>query len=315
MELDFIAWLRDRLEDHPHLRLGIGDDAAILRWGRDHDCVITTDLLADGVHFRLDQVGAARVGRKALAVNLSDLAAMGAQPHSAVVSLLLPRAGARQLAIELYEGMLPLARQFNMAIAGGDTNCWDGPLVTNVAAIGQLTERGPLLRRGARPGDSVIVTGSFGGSILGRHYDFSPRIDEALLLHAQYQVHAAIDVSDGLTLDLWRICQESGCGAALELDCVPVSPDAIRLARDENRQGAALRHALTDGEDFELILAVPPGEDQRLLAEQPLSLPLTRIGRFVAEPGLWQLDRHGTRQPLAAGGYQHGNSSGMNDGS
>ena len=309
MELDFIDWLRERLPDHPHLRLGVGDDAAVLRWAQDHDCVITTDLLADGVHFDLDQAEPARVGRKLLAVNLSDLAAMAAHPHSAVVSLLLPNARARPLAVGLLEGMLPLASQFNVAIAGGDTNCWDGPLVASVAAIGQLTERGPLLRRDARPGDSIIVTGSFGGSILGKHYDFTPRVAESLLLHSQYSLHAAIDVSDGLTLDLWRICQASGCGAVLNLDCVPVSAAAAELARRDASQDGALLHALADGEDFELILAVPPGEDDRLLAAQPLAalaVPLTRIGQFVEQPGLWNLDSHGTRRPLAVRGYQHG---------
>jgi thiamine-monophosphate kinase len=306
MELDFVAWLQDRLPDDARLRVGLGDDAAILRLGRDADCVVTTDLLADGVHFRLDEAGAARVGRKALAVNLSDLAAMAARPHSAVVSLLLPRARAQRVAVDLIEGMLPLAQQFDLAIAGGDTNCWDGPLVVNVTAIGRLTERGPWLRSGAVPGDSVIVTGHLGGSILGHHYDFQPRVQEALLLRSRYGIDAAMDISDGLLLDLSRICQASGCGALLQLERIPLSGDAGKLARQEPPEGTALRHALVDGEDFELLLAVPPGEDQRLLDEHPLPVPLTRIGQFVPDRGLWRQLDDGRREPLIAEGYQHG---------
>lgn len=306
MELDFISWLRKKISDHPHLRLGVGDDAAILRFGHDaRDCVVTSDLLSDGVHFQLDRTSAARVGRKALAVNLSDLAAMAARPHSAVVSLLLPRHEARALALELYDGILPLAEQYDVAIAGGDTNCWDGPLVISVTAVGQLTQRGALLRSGARPGDVVVVTGNFGGSILGHHYDFQPRIDEALLLHAQYDIHAAIDVSDGLALDLARVCQESKCGAVVDVHAVPVSDDAQALAEQPGGGDRATQHALTDGEDFELILAVPPGEAERMLAEQPLSVPVTRVGDFVAESGLWQTEPDGSRRPMTAQGFEH----------
>lgn len=306
MERDFIAWLRKHVPAHANLQLGPGDDAAILGSGQRGDFVVTADLLADGVHFQLEVAGASRVGRKALAVNLSDLAAMAAQPHSAVVSFLLPTSDAKDLAIELYEGILPLADQYGLAIAGGDTNCWDGPLVISVTALGQTTPHGALLRSGARPGDVVVVTGSFGGSRLGHHYDFSPRIEEAIKLAADYEIHAAIDVSDGLSLDLSRICQESGCGALVDLSAVPISADAKHLAEQEAEVDAGLRRALQDGEDFELALAVPAKEAARLLAAQPLRIPLTQIGRFIPEPGLWQQDESGARRPLAVGGFEHG---------
>ena len=121
MESDFIAWLRERLPPHPLLRLGPGDDAAILQLTRDTGCVVTVDLLSDGVDFRLSEIDARRAGRKALAVNLSDLAAMAAQPVAAVIALALPRVGGMQLAVELYEGLIPLAERYGVAIAGGDT--------------------------------------------------------------------------------------------------------------------------------------------------------------------------------------------------
>ena len=153
MEGDFLRWLRERLPPHPLLKLGIGDDAALLATAGRNDLVVTTDLVADGVDFDLKVHDARRVGHKALAINLSDLAAMAAQPLAAVIALNLPRPGGQRLAVELYEGMLPLAEQFHVAIAGGDTNSWDGPLVVSVTAIGEVTASGPLRREGAQPGD------------------------------------------------------------------------------------------------------------------------------------------------------------------
>ena len=205
----------------------------------------------------------------------------------------------------MYEGLLPLAEEFGVAIAGGDTNAWDGPLVISITAIGELTERGPLLRSGARPGDAILVTGSFGGSILGRHFHFTPRVREALLLNERYRLHAGIDVSDGLSLDLFHLTQESGCGALLDLSAVPIAADAYRLAAADGDGATPLDHALGDGEDFELILAVPPDEAERLLADQPLAVPLARIGSFIAEAGLWTADPAGERRPLPPRGYLH----------
>ena len=158
-----------------------------------------------------------------------------------------------------------------MAIAGGDTNSWDGPLVLSVTLLGTTTPRGPLCRGGARPGDWIVVTGAFGGSILGRHLDFEPRVAEALLLAERYRLHAGIDASDGLSLDLSRVATESGCGAMVDLASVPVAEDARRLAANLADGSTPLDHALGDGEDFELILAVPPDEAARMLAQQPLA--------------------------------------------
>ena len=300
MESEFIAWLRRRLAAHPQLLLGPGDDAAVLRLTQRADCVVTTDLLTDQVDFELDRVDPRRVGRKALAVNLSDLAAMAAKPLAVVVSLALPRRGGQELAVELFEGMLPLAARYNVAIAGGDTNSWDGPLAISVTAIGETTPHGPLRRDGAKPGDSIVVTGSFGGSILGKHLDFEPRVEEALLLAEKYELHAGIDVSDGLSVDLAHLVEESGCGAVVQLDQIPIAEAASAAGGAKT----PLDRALSDGEDFELILAVSEAEADRLLTDQPIDVPLTRIGRFVAEPGLWQEDAAG-RRTLEPRGYEH----------
>ena len=303
MEADFIRWLREHLPPHPALRLGIGDDAAVIGLAARSDIVVTTDLVSDGVDFRLSEIDPRRAGRKALAVNLSDLAAMTARPLAAVVSIALPRSGcgplsALELAIALYEGLLPLAAEFNVALAGGDTNTHDGPLVVCVTALGELTDRGPLTRRGGRPGDKLLVTGSLGGSALGRHLDFTPRVREALLLHERYELNAGIDVSDGLALDLSRLAAESGCGAVVEIDRVPISDAARTFAHP-------LRHALGDGEDFELLLAVSPVAADEILRDQPLDCPIACVGELIAETGLWQRQADGGRTPLNPTGWQH----------
>jgi len=327
MESDFIAWLRERVPPHPQLLLGPGDDAAILRLAGSQgtvpfsgvfegkgdsppcaapDCVVTVDLLTEGIDFRLSEVSARRVGRKALAVSLSDLAAIVARPVGMVVAVALPRHGGGQLAVELFEGLAELAAKYNVAVAGGDTNSWDGPLVISVTAIGQTTSAGPLKRSGAKPGDRILVTGAFGGSILGKHLDFEPRVNEALVLADICLLHAGIDASDGLSLDLSRIAAESKCGAAIELNRVPIAPAAYDLARQQSDGRTPLEHALSDGEDFELILAVEPVAAARLIADQPLApVMLTDIGEFVAEPGLWQIAADGARSPLSPRGWQH----------
>jgi thiamine-monophosphate kinase len=305
MEAEFIAWLREHLPSHPHLRLGPGDDAAVLKLAADRDIVLATDLLTDGVDFHLRACQPWQIGRKAVAVNLSDLAAMACRPLAVVVSLALPRAGAGELARALYHGILDIAGKYDVAIAGGDTNTWDGGLVVSVTALGQLTARGPLRRDRAQPGDHILVTGRFGGSLLGKHFSFEPRVHAALLLHQQFELHAGIDVSDGLSLDLFRLATASGCGAAIALEAVPIDPAARQLAARGEDGRTALDHALSDGEDFELILAASPEEAERMLDQQPLAVPITRIGQMIERPGLWQLSADGLLEPLAPRGFEH----------
>jgi thiamine-monophosphate kinase len=307
MEAEFIHWLRSTLPADPRFPLGLGDDAALIELGGARQIVATVDMLTDGVDFRLDEVDPRRVGRKALAVNLSDLAAMAARPLAALVAVALPRGRSADLAREIYEGILPLAKEFETAIAGGDTNTWDGPLAISVTLLGTPTAAGPLTRGGARAGDQILVTGQFGGSILGRHFDFVPRVREALSLRDRHELHAGIDVSDGLSLDLARLATESGCGALIDTRLIPIAPAAHDLACRDPTAGSALDHALGDGEDFELILAAPPASAERILADPGLGVQITRIGEFVAEPGLWRVDGS-VRRRLVARGYEHQDS-------
>lgn len=155
------------------------------------------------------------------------------------------------------------------------------------------------------PGDDLLVTGSFGGSILGRHFDFEPRVREAMQLAADYEIHAALDISDGLALDVSRIGQESRCGVIINFGSVPISLAAHELSSQRQDGMTPLDHALGDGEDFELALAMPPEEANRLLRDQPLAVPLTRIGRFVQRLGLFGRDHEGKEHILAPRGWQH----------
>jgi thiamine-monophosphate kinase len=299
-EFAFIDWLRARTPSANRVLVGPGDDAAVVAWPTALPCLVTTDMLLDGSCFVLADAGPRRVGRKAMAVNLSDIAAMAGRPVAAVVSVGLPRTGGRAIAEELYLGIREVADAYGTAIVGGDTNSWDGPLVINVTLLGEATARGAVRRSGAQVGDWLFVSGPLGGSILGKHLDFAPRVHEALQLHEQADLHAMIDISDGLAADLAHICEESRCGAVLRAEAIPVS-DAARQMRDDK---SPLDHALGDGEDFELVFAVSPDDGHRLLATQPIAaVTLTHIGECVPQ-GLW-LEENGKRLPLPPQGYVH----------
>src|SRR2546421_93566 len=244
-EFAFIDWLRRRTPSSARVRIGPGDDTAALDWPTDTACLVTTDMLLEGSCFRLDEAGPRRVGRKAMAVNLSDIAAMAGRPVAAVVSVGLPKRGGRALAEELYLGLRELADEFDTAVVGGDTNTWDGPLTISVTVLGEPGPAGVVRRKGARPGDWLLVTGPLGGSIRGKHLDFTPRVREAVALASLVPLRAMIDVSDGLALDAGRLCAESDCGAVLWAEQVPVS-DAAQAMNDGR---SPLQHALGDGED------------------------------------------------------------------
>ncbi|HEX3150700.1 MAG TPA: thiamine-phosphate kinase [Gemmataceae bacterium] len=295
-EFAYIDWLRKRTPPAAGVLVGPGDDTAVLQPPK-RPLLVTTDMLLEGSCFILAEAGARRVGRKAIAVNLSDIAAMAGVPTAAVVSVGLPRSGGRNLAEELYLGMREMADAFNVPLVGGDTNSWDGPLSISVTMLGEATERGLVLRSGAKLGDWIMVTGPLGGSIRGHHLNFTPRVREALALHQAVDLHAMIDISDGLAKDLHHICEESKCGAVLVAEAIPIN------------EGVTLENALGDGEDFELVFSVAPADGERLMREQPApGIALARIGEIVAA-GYW-LERGGIRQPLEARGYEHALASG-----
>jgi len=307
METEFIAWLLSRLPADQRLEVPPGDDAAVLRPPALRRTVVTVDMLMEGTDFILGPDCSARaIGHKALAVSLSDLAAMGARPEAAVVAVALPRHGGDTLGREIEVGIEALAAEHGVTLAGGDTNAWDGPLVISTTAIGSVRPGAAWRRDGARAGDVLVVTGGFGGSLLGRHLAVAPRVREALFIAGHFAVHAAIDCSDGLSLDLARMMAASGTCGVVRLADVPIHADALRRAARDG--GTALEHALGDGEDFELILAMPPEAARALVAAAgtaPLDLPITVIGTVVAGTGLVAEAADGVRSPLEPRGYIH----------
>jgi len=301
MEHGFIAWAKARAARLPQIRLGIGDDCALIA-PSPTDSVVTTDSLCEGTHFILSECGPRAVGRKLVAVNLSDLASMAAKPIAVFLSLCLPRQSAGEIASEIFEGVCESCEKYSVAIGGGDTNVWDGPLVVHLTAIGSAPDGGAWLRRGARPGDAIFITGSLGGSILGKHLNFEPRLNIAQTLHPLGLVRAATDISDGLGIDLLNLTVASRCGAEVELDRVPISQAAQERSQQTGRP--AIEHALGDGEDFELLLAVAADAIDRV-PSQIEGVPLTQIGTFISRTGLWAKTPRGVEQ-LSPRGYVHG---------
>lgn len=300
-ELSFVEWLRVNNPAHRSIELGIGDDMGAVRVSGG--CVLlSSDLLLDGVHVDSRVHSFERIGRKALARNLSDCAAMVVRPICATVSVAFPRNTEAVRREDLFRGIWRLASEFGVGIIGGDTAAWDHPLCVDIAILAEpLDGITPVTRAGARAGDRLLVTGPLGGSILGRHLDFTPRLREAEVIARSLgeKLHAMIDVSDGLSLDLWRLCQASGVGAELdEVLLERVTSDAARSCalRDAD---SSLTHVLTDGEDYELLMAVDESGDLG-------SLPVFPIGRIApSDNGISLRTRLGDSEPIRPGGYTH----------
>lgn len=300
MEHSFIAWAKQRSSKLPSVKLGIGDDCALLATAGD-DIVVTTDSLCDGTHFILKECGPRRAGKKLIGVNLSDLASMAATPVAVFLSLCLPRASAGDTAAEIFDGVFDVAKQFQVSIAGGDTNVWDGPLVIHMTAIGAAVPGKSWTRSGANVGDAIFVSGQLGGSILGKHLDFEPRVALASDLLSLGLVTAATDISDGLGIDLLNLTVASRCGAEIKLDQIPLSDASRELAETSGK--TPVDHALGDGEDFELLMTVK-GDFADQFPKQIQGVPLTRIGTIVSRTGLWTKEKSGVKQ-LPPKGYVH----------
>ncbi|UCG15931.1 MAG: thiamine-monophosphate kinase [Phycisphaerales bacterium] len=303
-ELDFVRWLqRSQQKLRAWTKLAVGDDMAVL----DIDgaaVLVTTDMLLDGVHFSTATHSLEAIGGKAVACSLSDCAAMAVRPLAAAVSVALnDRMGAAD-ARRLVGAMRRAADAFDCDLVGGDTTRWSRPLAIDVCMIASpYPGIEPVRRGGARPGDALVVTGPLGGSLRGRHLTFTPRVREARRIAETLgpSLHALMDISDGLSLDVLRMCEASGTGALLEeeaLDCV-ISEAAREAAAADGR--SPLVHALHDGEDFELLAAVAPdAATPARLAE----LGLCRVGQ-VRDSDLRLVDRGGRVRALEPRGYDH----------
>jgi thiamine-monophosphate kinase len=306
-EFELIERIRARVGARPDVILGIGDDGALLRAPAGQALVAAMDALVSGVHFPAD-TPPADIGWKALAVNLSDLAAMGAEPAWALLSLTLPEEDGDWLDAFL-DGFMRLADAHRLALVGGDTT--RGPLALCVQVLGFVPPGAALRRQGARPGDRLWVTGTLGDAAAGlarwgtvalddplvaRLLRPTPRIEAGLALRGQ--AHAAIDVSDGLLADLGHLCTASGVGAELVAARLPASAALAGYPTDQR-----LAWQLGGGDDYELLFALPEGVDAGELL--PPGLDATAIGRIIGEPGVHVLDGEGHQLAVARAGYQH----------
>jgi thiamine-monophosphate kinase len=301
-EHEFLDWLRQRTLAtgvlQPGVQLGIGDDAAVLQPELAGPFVLASDQTVEGVHFRRHEVPWPWIGRKALARSLSDLAAMAARPYAALVSVGIPDDVELTSVQQVFEGLLSCAQEEDTALVGGDTCRQPASLALDVTVFGCLEGRPPLCRSGACPGDDLWVSGELGGA-RGRHeFLFRPRWREAIALSATGVLHAALDLSDGLSMDLPRLCQASRVGAVVDLSALPLRTGA--------NGRVSVEAALHEGEDFELLLAAPASGRQDLESvAASLQLPLTRMGRCTLEPSVLMDLGGGSVTPLRRDGYEH----------
>jgi len=291
-EFGLIEFLRRRLPAGKKVVRGIGDDAAVLELNAREYQLFTTDMFVEGVHFRPSAVGR-QIGHKALACNISDIAAMGGVPAFAVVSIGLNSRTEARFVKDIYAGMSRLARRFKISIVGGDT-VRSPRTVINVALLGTVEKKKLVTRGGARPGDRIFVSGKLGRSLSsGRHLSFLPRLNEARFLATHVRPTAMIDISDGLAADLGHVLKASRTGAVL---------DANRIPR---HRGATVKHALYDGEDFELLFTLRPADAKKLLCSRS-GFHFYEIGRVTAaREGLRILTSSGQNRAVPGKGFEH----------
>lgn len=305
-EFELIARVTQDLPLGPGVIVGVGDDCAVVAPCVDQDWLLKTDAVVEGVHFERG-AGFERIGRKALARCLSDIAAMGGKPHAALVTLALPDNHQIEEVEALYAGIRQLADRYGVSVVGGETTRNPERYLISISLTGTVPKGKCARRSGARVGDAIFVTGELGGSIEGRHLDFEPRLEEGAWLAGEFGVHAMMDLSDGLAGDLRHILQASGLGAELLGSAIPVSRTAKLRGRGGDTAKPPLLAALTDGEDFELVFTVSAAAAVRLVDAWKIRFPSLRlscIGKIVEKPGLRLRDQRGIRE-LSAHGYVH----------
>ena len=307
----------------PGLVVGVGDDAAVLDLGSGKLAIVTADMLIEGPHFRLDLITPYHLGWKAIAANISDIGAMGGLPTWTFASIGLRPDTEVEFVDALYEGMTECAEKFFSKVVGGDTNSVEANSVISVTQLGEVEKDHLALRSGARIGDKILVTGWLGNSIAGLHLLLKlgleeaaeqfgrlvdahlmpmPRVWEARAAVETGGVHAMMDLSDGLGRDLPKLCKASGVGALVYADKLPVSADLHTAA--ELLGADAIGLAAGGGEDFELLMAVPPDEvDKVIRALKETGMSVTEIGEVIAGP-VEIAYPDGTRKPLK-GGWEH----------
>ncbi len=315
-EFELIARLTKSLPANKNVVTGAGDDCAVLNFGAANDLLLfKTDAVVEGVHFT-KETPPEKIGRKALARCLSDIAAMAGAPVAALVTIGLPEKFDPEFVAKIYDGLNALAEKTGVAVVGGETTTSPERIFISIALLGTVGRGKQILRSGAKAGDAIFVTGELGGSLAGKHLEFEPRLEEARWLAEHFSIHAMIDLSDGLAGDLPHILKASRVGAELLKDAIPVSRAAklggaklptSRLAGTLAPPKSPLAAALTDGEDFELLFTVAGKNAVPLLDAWKKKFPklkLSCIGKIVAGNGILIRDRHGSHK-LNAHGYVH----------
>ncbi|MCD5390346.1 thiamine-phosphate kinase [candidate division NPL-UPA2 bacterium] len=282
---------------------GIGDDAAVIKVDGPKLTLFTTDSLIEDVHFTRPALSAYQIGWKALAVNLSDIAAMGGVPEHGLVSIGLPSQTSVDFVDSLYQGIKDLSDKFKVNIVGGDTVS-SPQLIVNISLLGEVEEEYLALRSGAKAGDKVLVTGDLGGSaahrLAGKHLSPQPRVEEGRAIVKRLWPTSMIDISDGLASDLGRICESSQVGAKIWLEKIPVSEKTRQMSEQLGED--FVRLALEGGEDYELLFTAQRVPE--LTSEMDVSL--TVIGEITDQKGkLSLIDKERKSHPLKSKGYEH----------
>jgi thiamine-monophosphate kinase len=306
-EFDLIAKLTKNLPANKCVVIGAGDDCAVLDLGvPDKLILFKTDAVVEGIHFTRE-TPPEKIGRKALARCLSDIAAMAGTPVAALVTIALSKDFDADFIGKIYEGLNALAEKTGVAIVGGETTTNPERILISISLLGTVPRGKQVLRGGAKVGDAIFVTGELGGSLAGRHLDFEPRLAEARWLAEHFHIHALMDLSDGLAGDLRHIVNASNVGAELLKSSLPVSRAAKLQSRENSTAKPAALAALTDGEDFELLFTIASKSAVKLLDAWKKKFPETKlscIGKIVAGDGILLRDKSGSHK-LNAHGYVH----------
>jgi thiamine-monophosphate kinase len=306
-EFELIEKLTRSLPANKSVVTGCGDDCAVLDFGLpDKLLLFKTDAVVEGIHFKTD-APPERIGHKALARCLSDIAAMAGTPTAALITIALPKTFDAGFIEAIYSGVNTLARKHDVAIVGGETTTNPERILISIALLGTVPRGKAVLRSGAETGDAIFVTGELGASLAGRHLEFEPRLAEARWLTEHFSIHSMIDLSDGLAGDLRHILKASHAGAELLKTAVPVSRTAKLASRVESSAKTPLLAALTDGEDFELLFTIASKDAVPLLdawKKQFPELALSCIGKITAGEGITLRDKSGAH-PFTAQGYEH----------
>lgn len=304
-EFELIAKLIPKLATNDTIVTGAGDDCAVLNLGiPGKQLLFKTDAVVEGIHFT-KETDPQLIGRKALARVLSDIAAMAGAPTAATITIGLQKNFDPERVEKIYDGINALAKEHKVAIVGGETTTSPERIFISVALIG-LVENS-ICRSGAKVGDGIFVTGELGGSLQGRHLEFEPRLEQGRWLAKHFDIHAMIDLSDGLAGDIRHILNASKVGAELLSTAIPISRAAKLKACAESSAKPPLLAALTDGEDFELLFTIASNDAVKLHDAWKKTFPdlkLSCIGKITAGPGIQLRDKQGIK-PLFVHGYTH----------